>query len=125
MPAYIAPDLHPDVDWTQPPPQYDGVMKEYTAFAEAAVAVLRGGNALCPTATATTVRVAGGKGGDVITSGGLRGDQRSADRLLPAGVRRSRRGGRSRGEDPRGPGRGGRGPSGHQVLTGPADGASR
>ena len=70
MPAYIAPDLHPDVDWTQPPPQYDGVMKEYTAFAEAAVAVLRGGNALCPTATATTVRVAGGKGGDVITSGG-------------------------------------------------------
>ena len=64
------PDLHPDVDWTQPPPQYDGVMKEYTAFAEAAVAVLRGGNALCPTATATTVRVAGGKGGDVITSGG-------------------------------------------------------
>ena len=45
-------------------------MKEYTSFAEAAVAVLRGGNALCPTATATTVRVAGGKGGDVITSGG-------------------------------------------------------
>ncbi len=32
--------------------------------------VIRGGVALYPTATATTVRVRGGKGGDVVTSDG-------------------------------------------------------
>jgi hypothetical protein len=32
--------------------------------------VLRGGNALYPTATATTVRVDGGKGGDVVATDG-------------------------------------------------------
>ena len=45
-------------------------MKEYWAFGEAAAAVIRGGHALYPTATATTVRVTGGKGGDVVTSDG-------------------------------------------------------
>jgi hypothetical protein len=45
-------------------------MKEYVAFGEAARAVIRGGNALYPTATATTVRVEGGKGGEVVTSDG-------------------------------------------------------
>jgi hypothetical protein len=32
--------------------------------------VLRGGNALYPSTTATTVRVSGGKGGDVLTTDG-------------------------------------------------------
>jgi hypothetical protein len=44
-------------------------MKEWTEFGEAAAAVIRGGNALYPTATATTVR-ANGKGGDVIATDG-------------------------------------------------------
>jgi hypothetical protein len=70
MPTYIALTYTPDVDWTQPPPEFAGEMKEYTAFAEGAAAVIKGGNALYPTATATTVRVSGGKGGDVITSDG-------------------------------------------------------
>ena len=43
---------------------------EYMAFGEAAGEVLRGGAALQPTSTATTVRVQGGKGGDVVTSDG-------------------------------------------------------
>jgi hypothetical protein len=45
-------------------------MDEYNAFAAAAGAVIRGGAALYPTSTATTVRVSGGKGGDVVTSDG-------------------------------------------------------
>ncbi len=38
--------------------------------AQAAAAVIRGGAALYPTSTATTVRVTGGKGGDVVTTDG-------------------------------------------------------
>ena len=38
--------------------------------ARAAAAIIRGGAALYPTATATTVRVSGGKGGDVVTTDG-------------------------------------------------------
>ena len=70
MPMYAALTYTPDVNWTNPPPEHAGTMKEYAAFAEAAAAVIRGGKALYPTATATTVRVAGGKGGDVLTSDG-------------------------------------------------------
>ena len=43
---------------------------DYTEFAKSAAAVIRGGEALYPTSTATTVRVQGGKGGDVITTDG-------------------------------------------------------
>lgn len=68
MPTYIALTYTPDVDWTQP--QYADEMKDYREFAQGAAAVIRGGHALYPTATATTVRVAGGKGGDMITSDG-------------------------------------------------------
>jgi hypothetical protein len=57
-----------DVDWSDP--QYAEEMKEYNEFGQAAEAVIKGGAALYPTSTATTVRVAGGKGGDVITSDG-------------------------------------------------------
>ncbi|MCD0482751.1 YciI family protein [Streptacidiphilus sp. ASG 303] len=68
MPMYIALTYTPDVDWTQP--EYAEEMKEYAAFGEAAAAVLRGGHALYPTATATTVRVPGGKGGEAVTTDG-------------------------------------------------------
>ena len=43
---------------------------DYTEFSTAAAAVIRGGEALYPTSTATTVRVVGGKGGDVVTTDG-------------------------------------------------------
>ena len=44
-------------------------MVEYGAFSRAAASVLRGGNALYPTSTATTVRISE-KGGDVVASDG-------------------------------------------------------
>ena len=43
---------------------------EYTEFSKAAAAVIRGGEGLYPTSTATVVRVIGGKGGDVVTTDG-------------------------------------------------------
>lgn len=68
MPMYAAIIYSPDHDWTDP--QHAPTMAEYGAFGEAAAAVIRGGAALFPTATATTVRVQGGKGGDVVTTDG-------------------------------------------------------
>src|SRR5947208_16160427 len=68
MPLYIALTYTADVDWTAP--EQAGEMKEYVAFGQAAATVIRGGHALYPTATATTVRTSGGKGGDVITTDG-------------------------------------------------------
>lgn len=68
MPTYVALTYTPDNDWTDP--KYSQEMKDYNEFGEAAAAVIRGGNALYPTGTATTVRVTGGKGGDVVTSDG-------------------------------------------------------
>jgi hypothetical protein len=43
MPLYIALTYTPDVDWTNPPPEFAGEMEEYNAFGEAAAAVIRGG----------------------------------------------------------------------------------
>jgi len=68
MPTYVALAYTADVDWSQP--EYAEDVKEYAAFDRAAAAVIRGGHALYPTATATTVRAAGGKGGDVVVSDG-------------------------------------------------------
>ncbi|MDN3494920.1 YciI family protein [Planococcus sp. APC 4015] len=68
MPNYIALTYTPDVDWTAP--EHSAEMAEYGAFSQAAAAVIRGGSVLYPTGTATTVRVQGGKGGDVILSDG-------------------------------------------------------
>ena len=68
MPTYIALTYTPDVDWTRP--EHAEEMKDYIEFGPAAADVIKGGHALYPTATATTVRVSGGKGGDVITSDG-------------------------------------------------------
>ncbi len=58
---------------TTNPEDWGAIMKEYTEFGEnaGAAGVLRGGEALQPTTTATTVHVTGGaKGGDVITTDG-------------------------------------------------------
>ena len=68
MPQYAAIIYTTDVDWTAP--EQAAEMQEYGAFSAAAAAVMRGGAALYPTSTATTVRVSGGKGGDVLTSDG-------------------------------------------------------
>jgi hypothetical protein len=68
MPTYIALTYTAEVDWRQP--EHAEGLQEYAAFEEAHAAVLRGGHALYPTATATTVRVPDGKGGDPIVSDG-------------------------------------------------------
>lgn len=68
MPMYAALTYTADVDWTAP--EQAAEMAEYYAFGEAAAAIIRGGQALYPTATATTVRVRDGKGGDVLATDG-------------------------------------------------------
>jgi hypothetical protein len=68
MPQYAALIYTADVDWSQP--EFAAETAEYGAFGEAAAAIIRGGAALYPTPTATTVRVEGGKGGDVLTTDG-------------------------------------------------------
>jgi hypothetical protein len=68
MPQYVAIIYTHDADWSQP--EHADEMAEYSAFSAAASAIIRGGAALYPTATATTVRVSGGKGGDVLTTDG-------------------------------------------------------
>jgi len=67
MPQYAAIIYSRDVDWTDP--QYAQETADYAEFGEAAAAVIRGGAALYPTSTATTVRVTE-KGGDVTTTDG-------------------------------------------------------
>lgn len=61
-----------DGDWSQP--EYADAlgttMKDYEAFDAAAGKAVQGGAALYPTTTATTVRVRGGKGGEIVTSDG-------------------------------------------------------
>ncbi|HEX9682872.1 MAG TPA: YciI family protein [Acidimicrobiales bacterium] len=54
------------------PEEWAAVMAEYNAFGEEAGAagVIAGGEALQPTSTATTIKVTGGKGGDVVTTDG-------------------------------------------------------
>jgi hypothetical protein len=68
MPTFAALIYTADVDWSAP--EFSSETAEYRAFGEAAAAVIRGGAALYPTGTATTVRVKGGKGGDVVTTDG-------------------------------------------------------
>ncbi len=67
MPLFAAITYTPDVDWSAP--EQAAEMAEYGAFGAAAAAVIRGGAALYPTATATTVRV-GEKGDSPITTDG-------------------------------------------------------
>lgn len=57
-----------DADWSSP--DEADTIKDYTEFGANAAAHIRGGAALFPTATATTVRVTGARGGEVVTSDG-------------------------------------------------------
>jgi len=68
MPLYAALTYTPDVDWSLPENQ--GEMADWNAFGEAAAAIIRGGHALYPTATATTVTLKGGKGGEAVATDG-------------------------------------------------------
>lgn len=68
MPTYAALIYSSDLDWTDP--EHADIMAGYGEFGQAAAAVIRGGEALYPTNTATTVRVRGGKGGDIVTTDG-------------------------------------------------------
>ena len=68
MTQYAALIYSRDVDWSRP--EYAEVTKQYNEFGEEAAAMIRGGAALYPTTTATTVRVQGGRGGDVVTTDG-------------------------------------------------------
>jgi hypothetical protein len=68
MTTYLALIYTQDMDWDE---SRAATMSEgYTEFNRAAAAVLRGGNALHSTSTATTVRVSGGPGGDILTTDG-------------------------------------------------------
>lgn len=66
MTLYAAILYAAHVDWTAP--EQADEMTQYGAFGETAAAVIRGGAALYPTSTATTVKVTGGKGGDVLST---------------------------------------------------------
>jgi hypothetical protein len=68
MPQYAALIYSRDADWTSP--EEAETTAAYMKFGEEAAEHLRGGAALFPSATATTVRVQGGRGGEVVTSDG-------------------------------------------------------
>ncbi len=68
MPLYAALIFTADVDWSAP--EHADRLAEYGEFGTAAAAVIRGGNVLYPTSTATTVRVTGGRAGEVVTTDG-------------------------------------------------------
>ena len=67
MPLYAAIIYTSDLDWTAP--EQAAEMGEYAEFGQAAAEIMRGGAALFPTATATTVRTSA-KGGDVVVTDG-------------------------------------------------------
>ncbi len=71
MPQYAALIYEPgDPDWSRlDTSEKQATMAGYGAFGEAAAAIMRGGAALYPTTTATTVRV-GGDTKEVVTSDG-------------------------------------------------------
>lgn len=68
MPQYAALTYTKDVDWTAA--EHADEMAAYGEFGSTHGAAIRGGAALYPTATATTVRVSGARGGEVATSDG-------------------------------------------------------
>jgi hypothetical protein len=68
MPQYALLIYTRDVDWSQP--EYAETTEEYNAFGQKHGAAFRGGAALHPTSTATTVSVKGARGGDVVTTDG-------------------------------------------------------
>ena len=68
MPQYAAIIYSRDADWSSP--EEADTTAEYMKFGEVAADHIRGGAALFPTSTATTVRVTGARGGEVVTSDG-------------------------------------------------------
>lgn len=68
MPTYIALTYTADVDWSAP--EQAAEMADYYEFGREAEAVIRGGAALYPTGSATTIRTNGGRGGDVVLTDG-------------------------------------------------------
>jgi hypothetical protein len=68
MTLYAALIYSADVDWSEP--QYAEETAEYGAFGQAAAAIIKGGAALYPTSTATTVHRTGGKHGEIVTTDG-------------------------------------------------------
>ena len=68
MTQYAALIYTHDVDWTQP--EFAETTREYDRFGRDHGSKLRGGAVLHPTSTATTVRVTGARGGDVVTTDG-------------------------------------------------------
>ncbi len=68
MPVYAALIYGEDLDWSRP--EHAETSKQYGEFGGEAAGHIRGGAALYPTSTATTVRVKGGRGGEVVTSDG-------------------------------------------------------
>jgi hypothetical protein len=68
MPLYAALIYGEDADWLDD--DHREQTMQYKTFGEEAAKVVVGGKALQQTSTATTVRVNGGKGGDVLTSDG-------------------------------------------------------
>jgi len=72
MPQYAALIYEQgDPDWSSAEsPDKQAMLAEYGAFGAAAAAVIRGGAALYPTTTGTTVQVKGGRDGDIVTTDG-------------------------------------------------------
>ena len=68
MPQFAALIYSRDVDWTDP--EFSKEMVEYNQFSTDNGAAIRGGAALYQTSTATTVRVTGARGGDLVTTDG-------------------------------------------------------
>ena len=68
MTQYVALTYTADVDWTAPEQAEE--MKDWIQFGRDHAAAIGGGTVLYQTATATTVRVRGGRGGDVVASDG-------------------------------------------------------
>lgn len=67
MTTYIALIYTAEVDWSRP--EFADGLREYVAFNRAHEAILRGGHALYPTATATCVRVPADTAEPVVTDG--------------------------------------------------------
>lgn len=67
MPLYIAFTYTEEADWHQP--EFAEGLSEYTRFEEAHAAILRGGHALYPTATAKKVSIPQEGGAPVISDG--------------------------------------------------------
>ena len=105
MPMYAALIYTPDLDWTAPEQAETVSAAVQPSSARSGGEHIRGGAALFPTSTATTVRVKGGRGGEVVTSDGPYAETKEVlGGLLPARVRRPRRGDQRRGRDPGAPG---------------------